>query len=169
MFFNSGGIPDCAHRWTGKRVGQDGSGGCELETRGVSYLLFKPTIVHDPTRDGSDDMGAHKKGSRAGSLGSIPARLAQHHRSTIGGRGLIIGSWQCSLLTCLSMARAACVRRLPNLSSNWLTRTVCEHLLHVRVTSLALPGTLLIVYIMIRILAAFPARHDVHRFPVTLV
>jgi hypothetical protein len=48
------------------------------------------------------------------------ARLmrAQHHPSTIGGRGLITGSWQCSLRTCLSMARAAWVRRLPNVSSN---------------------------------------------------
>jgi hypothetical protein len=26
-------------------VGQEGSGGCELETRGVSYLLFAPAIV----------------------------------------------------------------------------------------------------------------------------
>ena len=26
------------------------AGGCELETRGVRYLLFTPTIVHDPTR-----------------------------------------------------------------------------------------------------------------------
>jgi deazaflavin-dependent oxidoreductase (nitroreductase family) len=26
------------------------SGGCELETRGVRYLLSAPTIMHDPTR-----------------------------------------------------------------------------------------------------------------------
>jgi deazaflavin-dependent oxidoreductase (nitroreductase family) len=26
------------------------AGGCELETRGVRYLLSSPTIVHDPTR-----------------------------------------------------------------------------------------------------------------------
>ena len=26
------------------------AGGCELETRGVRYLLSAPTIVHDPTR-----------------------------------------------------------------------------------------------------------------------
>jgi hypothetical protein len=26
------------------------AGGCELETRGVRYQLFTPTIVHDPTR-----------------------------------------------------------------------------------------------------------------------
>ena len=26
------------------------AGGCELETRGVRYQLFAPTIVHDPTR-----------------------------------------------------------------------------------------------------------------------
>jgi len=26
------------------------AGGCELETRGVSYLLFAPTIVRDPSR-----------------------------------------------------------------------------------------------------------------------
>ena len=26
------------------------AGGCELETRGVRYLLSTPTIVHDPTR-----------------------------------------------------------------------------------------------------------------------
>ena len=40
MFFNPGGIPDCAHLGTGKRVGQEGSGGCELEIRGVRYLFF---------------------------------------------------------------------------------------------------------------------------------
>jgi deazaflavin-dependent oxidoreductase (nitroreductase family) len=27
----------------------DAAGGCELETRGVRYLLSAPTIVHDPT------------------------------------------------------------------------------------------------------------------------
>ncbi len=26
------------------------AGGCELETRGVRYLLSAPTILHDPTR-----------------------------------------------------------------------------------------------------------------------
>jgi hypothetical protein len=26
------------------------AGGCELETRGVRYQLFAPSIVHDPTR-----------------------------------------------------------------------------------------------------------------------
>jgi deazaflavin-dependent oxidoreductase (nitroreductase family) len=26
------------------------AGGCEVETRGVGYQLFAPTIVHDPTR-----------------------------------------------------------------------------------------------------------------------
>jgi len=26
------------------------AGGCQLETRGVRYQLFAPTIVHDPTR-----------------------------------------------------------------------------------------------------------------------
>jgi len=45
MFFSPGGIPDCAHLRRGKRVGQEGSGGCELETRGVSYVLFAPAIV----------------------------------------------------------------------------------------------------------------------------
>jgi len=28
----------------------DAAGGCQLETRGVRYLLSSPTIVHDPTR-----------------------------------------------------------------------------------------------------------------------
>ena len=42
------------------------------------------------------------------------------------------------------------MRRLPNLSSNWLTRSVCEHLLHVRVTPLVLLRTLLIVYMMLK-------------------
>jgi hypothetical protein len=76
MFFNPGGIPDCAHLGTGKRLGQEGSGECELETRGVSYLLFASTILHDPTRDGSDEKGSAQKRPRAGSLEAIPARLA---------------------------------------------------------------------------------------------
>jgi hypothetical protein len=28
----------------------DAAGGCQLETRGVTYQLSAPTIVHDPTR-----------------------------------------------------------------------------------------------------------------------
>jgi hypothetical protein len=43
--------------------------------------------------------------------------------------------------TCV--ARAACVRRLPSLASNSLTRTVCEHSWWVRVTPLLLLGNLL--------------------------
>src|ERR1700686_5197756 len=107
-----------------------------------------------PLGDGSNDIKPKKDPERVLS-GAIPARLAQHHRAMVGSRGLIIGSWQCSLRTCLSMARAACVRRLPNLSSNWLTRRVCEHVLHVRVTPLVLLRPLLIVYIMLSILSAF--------------
>src|ERR1039458_2586987 len=64
------------------------------------------------------------------------------------------------------MAPAACVRRLPSLSSNSLTRSVCGQSWQTRITPLA---SLLIVYITPSIHAAFSAQCDRNRFPVTFV
>lgn len=101
--------------------------------------------------------------------GSIPSHKIQYHRCMVGGIGFTIACLRGSLHACANMARAACVRRLPSLPSNSLMRTVCEQPLHVRVTPLLLPETLLIVCIMPRIPAAFFNRCDRNHSPVTLV
>jgi len=58
---------------------------------------------------------------------------------------------------------------LPSLSSNSLTRAVCEHSLQMRGTPVLLLGTLLMVYITLSIPAVFSARCDRNHFPVTFV
>jgi hypothetical protein len=50
-FSSAGGVPDCAHLWTGSEWVRNVivAGGCQLGTRCVQYQLSAPTIVHDPT------------------------------------------------------------------------------------------------------------------------
>jgi hypothetical protein len=62
--------------------------------------------------------------------------------------------------------RAACVRGLPKLPSNSVTRSVCGQLRQTRITPLA---SFVILYITPSIPAAFSARCDRNHFPVTLV
>jgi hypothetical protein len=100
------------------------------------------------------------------SLGRFPRTKSQYIRSMTRGRGFPIGSLPCSLRVCFNIARAACVRGLPKLPSNSVTRSVCGQLMHTRITPLA---SFVILYITPSIPAAFSARCDRNHFPVTLV